>query len=770
MVVENWHRFLPESPQTEGGRTYAVVNKGAEGPEAFGRRVLGDLYDRGPILVLNDEAHHAYRPAPLPEEERLAKEAKEEREEATVWVEGLDRINAGAGVAFCTDLSATPFYIAGSGHDEGTPFPWLVSDFGLVDAIEAGIVKIPRLPVAESSGNPIPRYFALWRHITDDLVRGERLPGGKPKPEVIWREAEDALVTLASQWKERFEQIQASSAPGIDRTPPVLIIVCDNTDIAELFFRKISGEQMVEVEDDDIDEESEGGEESSVTSRRKRKKMRIAYGRGEIFPEYFSNTPEHPLRTIRIDSKLLQEAESRVEGVTRADAAEQLREIVATVGKPGQPGEQVRCVISVQMLSEGWDANNVTHILGLRAFGSQLLCEQVVGRGLRRMDYVPEPETGLLTEEYVDVYGVPFSLIPFRGREPKAPAPDDRPRFYVHSLPERADLRIRFPVVEGYAFALRTGAITADVAGIEPLELDPVQAPQAVFVMPQVGLPTGPPSLAGGFLTEKQDRAAYYASTHLQTIEFEIAREIVRRLLVAADGQRKRAVSAHILFPQAFRLVQEYVATRIDFRGLDPREIGLERYAGEIAERIFTAIRPDEGSGEPPLLPLLNRYRPIGDTSVVDFKTVKPCFATRKSHVNQVAADTGSWEQAAAFALEACEDVVAYARNDHLELVIPYEHQGLARAYFPDFLVKLRNDVTLVLEIKGYESNEDRAKHEAARRWVAAVNNWGQLGRWEFQVCRDPYRLGEELRGLTSSLLVPASSRGDAETRRVRSG
>jgi type III restriction enzyme len=102
--------------------------------------------------------------------------------------------------------------------------------------------------------------------------------------------------------------------------------------------------------------------------------------------------------------------------MARRDIAEELRRIVSTVGKQGQPGEHVRCVVSVAMLNEGWDANNVTNILGIRAFGSQLLCEQVVGRGLRRMDYTPDPATGLLTEEYVDIYGVPFSLIPFKGR------------------------------------------------------------------------------------------------------------------------------------------------------------------------------------------------------------------------------------------------------------------------------------------------------------------------------------------------------------------
>jgi len=346
--------------------------------------------------------------------------------EATVWISGLDRINGACGVQVCVDLSATPFYIQGSGYIEGSPLPWLVSDFGLVDAIESGIVKIPRLPVSDNTGHPEPKYFALWKHITEGLQSGEKLPGGKPKPEVVWREPEDALITLASQWKERFEYIQ-NAAAGQERTPPVMIIVCDNTDIAELFYRNISGEETVEAVHDTDDDET------GVSSRKKKKaKTKTVYGTGRLFPELFSNR-EGFRPTLRIDSKLLAEAESEDPNTNRQDAAEALREIVATVGKPGKAGEQVRCVVSVQMLTEGWDANNVTHILGVRAFGSQLLCEQVVGRGLRRMDYTPDPESGLLSAEYVDVYGIPFSIIPFKGRESSKPAPEDKPKNHVHA-------------------------------------------------------------------------------------------------------------------------------------------------------------------------------------------------------------------------------------------------------------------------------------------------------------------------------------------------
>ena len=407
-MVTNWHQFAPESPHSEGGQTYAVVDKGEETPDAFAKRVLDELYDRAPIMVLNDEGHHAYRPAPI--DEKLSAEEKKERQEATVWVSGLDTFNQACGVKFCVDLSATPFYIHGSGHSEGSPFPWLVSDFGLVDAIESGITKIPRLPVSDTTGRPEPKFFRLWRTINDDLSAADTSPGKKkkPKPDAVYREAEPALLTLASQWKERFEYIQEAS-DAQEKTPPVLIIVCADTDIAEYFYQRISGERTVEV----VHENSSSGR------RRKKKETRTVYEQGSVFPELLGNS-EGVTRTFRIDSKMLAAAESEDPNRNRSQAAEDLRQVVATIGKRGQPGEQIRCVVSVAMLNEGWDANNVTHILGLRAFTSQLLCEQVVGRGLRRMNYTPDPETGLLTEEYVDVYGIPFSVIPFRGRATNA--------------------------------------------------------------------------------------------------------------------------------------------------------------------------------------------------------------------------------------------------------------------------------------------------------------------------------------------------------------
>ena len=751
VLIENWHRFLPESEHKEGGSTYAVVDKGPETPETLARRVLGDLYDDMPIMVFNDEGHHCWRPAPQEEqeEEGLTREEKQalsdEKQEATVWTDGLDAVNNAnpeegkPGIALCVDMSATPFHIQGSGYPEGQPFPWLVSDFGLVDAIESGIVKIPRLPVQDTTGRPDPKYFKLWEAIRADLQPGEKLPGksGKPKPDVVLREAEGALIQLGMQWKARWEQIQ-DAKPGQERIPPVLIIVCDNTDIAEVFYRSISGEEEVEVtteEDLDValEEESDGSKKKS-----KKAKKKINYTGGQPGLESFANT-EGEKRTIQIHTNQL-------------DELEELRRVVSTVGKPGQPGEKVRCVVSVAMLNEGWDASNVTNILGIRAFGSQLLCEQVVGRGLRRMDYVPDPETGMLTEEYVDVYGIPFSVIPFKGRTTTKGPTEDRPKNHVRALLDRAGMQMRFPVVEGYVFDLKQHLVKCDVDGMDPLALEPFKEPTATFVMPTVGYKEGHAATYGGdFEMVVQDREEYYRTTHVQAIQFQIAKMIVDYYAAlpreGSDAKQRvfRLQSRHLLFPQVLRFVQQYVERKVDLQGCDPCELGLKKYVDLIVSRLRDAIVPDEQEGEPPLLPVINRYKPIGTTAEVDFKTTRPCFAAHRSHINQVVADTMTWEESAGFRIEQSKAVLHYARNDHLGLVIPYEFLGVDHGYEPDFLVRLTNGLTLLLEIKGFEDNQDRAKHDAARRWVMAVNNWGQLGQWAFHVCKNPQVLGREL-------------------------
>ena len=737
VLVANWHVFNSEQEAVAvGGLT--VTKLGEETAEAFARKRLGDLFDaEEPLMVLNDEGHHAYRPRE--NLGRIEAEEQDERLAATVWVEGLDKINEACGIGICVDLSATPFYLQGSGYPEGSPFPWIVSDFGLVDAIESGITKIPRLPAMDNSGRPDPVYFRLWDHMMEGLQAGDRLPGGKPKPEAAFREAEDALLTLAGEWKERFDQLQAAT-PGQERSPPVMILVCDNTDMAEHFHKMISGETLVESSDTEQDA-------TPTKGRRKKRRLSKQFSNGLAgFPDLWNQ--EGRETTLRIDSKLLAAAESEDPTASSKDAAEKLRQVVSTIGVAGEPGERIRCVVSVNMLSEGWDASNVTQILGLRAFRSQLLCEQVVGRGLRRMDYTPDPETGLLTAEYVDVFGVPFSLIPFKGRVPgETTGKTDRPKHEVQALPERKHLEIRFPVVEGYVAPLESGRIVCDVANVERLALDPSDTPTATFIRPQVAHQIGHPSDYGGFEHTEVNRNEYHRSVHPQNIEFAIAAKLVGTLTNGKNGDA-HCQNRQTLFPQVLRIVHDYIASRVDLNGMHPCDLGMQTYADRIVDLLTTAIAPADEKGDPAVLPRLNTYRPVGSTENIHFKTVKPVRATVASHVNYVACDTNSWEQAAMFQLERLADqgrVRCYARNENMEFNIPYEFLGTAHVYEPDFIVELKSGLKVVVEVKGRTYPETPFKHEAAKLWVEAVNKWRRLGYWDFLVCWDPQRLGDEL-------------------------
>jgi len=706
--ITNWHLFQPK----DDSRSRSVVQRGAESDTAFCKRVLKELGNKQNILIINDEAHHAYRPAQslTPEElEGLTREERailmEEFREATVWVNGLDRINKVRGINLCIDFSATPFYLKGSGYEEGKPFPWIVSDFGLVDAIECGIVKIPRMPVDDNTGDLIPRYFRLWEWINQRLPASEKQTARRrAKPESILREAEDALATLASEWKKTFDAFQKD---GME-IPPALIVVCDNTDLSKLVYQHISS--------------------------------------GSVLPE-LQNT-EHKENTLRIDTKLLQEAESSVEGETKQQLAERLRKIVDTVGKTewdgegDPPGKNIRCVVSVGMLTEGWDAQNVTQILGLRAFTSQLLCEQVVGRGLRRMNYDDFSEP-----EYVDIYGVPFEVIPVKK---KKIGTTDVQKVYttVQALPERIHLEITFPRVEGFVLDIKQ-RVRANIAEMPYLILSPSAAPTEVIAKPAVGYRIGRPDRLGPGEEVIHDRNPFHRQKRLQATVFEIAAELTQRLKEKKTEWNIR----HVLFPQILRIVWEYIEERIVATDETPlEEITLLKYKQKIIDRLLQAIEPDMKDGEPALLPIIERFRPIGSTKDVLFRTVRPCVGTKKSHISHVVLDAPKWEHSVAYQLERIPEVVSYARNDHLDFTIPYEWEGIHHEYRPDFLLRWKHkdgsEIKVILEVKGFEMEKDQQKEMAARRWVRAVNHHGEFGKWEFVVCYDPLKLKEILQNL----------------------
>ena len=735
VLVTNWHIFAPESEHSEGGTSYKVVDKGEESAEAFARNRLGEIAECMPILVLNDEGHHCWRPKAYEteEDEELTGEEldrlKDEEEEARVWLAGLDRINnsglAGKdrqGILACVDLSATPFYLSGSGYIEGSPFPWLVSDFGLVDAIECGIVKVPRLPVRDDkegkdeAGMPDAEYFRLWDHMLEKLNPKDFIRK-RPKADSVFRESQPALTMLYSQWKKRFEEVR--QATHHERPiPPVMIVVCENIELAKIFHENISGESS-----DDA-----GNITRTVTS----------------FPELQNTETER--HTFRIDTKLLAKAETE-EGESQDQAARALRELINTVGARGRPGEQVRCVVSVSMLTEGWDANNVTHILGLRPFRSQLLCEQVVGRGLRRTSYSPDPKTGLLPAEYVDVYGIPFSLIPFKGK-PAQPGGDSDPVYHhIHALEERQGFEIRVPVVEGYTYALRQKGIRCDVAKIPELVVN--EDPTTVYLSVPKGYAEGRMDRSADEFVV-QDRQEYYANVRVQQIIFRIAQDIVRALEEGQGGE-KGQISRHQLFPEVVGILQEYIETRVKTAGgVDIREIAHQKHVTKIRSLLLDAIQPAAASEKAPLIPILNRFKPWLSTKDVNERTARPVVSLEKSHLNYAITMSSDEEYAIKY-LESSPLVECFVSNTrHIGLQIPYEYLDNYHIYIPDFIIRLKpregaEPRYLVLEIKGgggnLEPNQVAAKSAAACKWAEAVSNLRKSGRWEYRICHELVRL-----------------------------
>jgi type III restriction enzyme len=769
VLVTNWHGFAPKSPHKEGDTSYTVVDKGDETNDAFTLDRLGELASRLPILVLNDEGHHCWRPDIGAQAEKIEEalkkgdlnkeeqeKLKEDAEEARVWLAGLDRINnsglLGASIPSilaAVDLSATPFYLPNSGYPDGSPFPWLVSDFGLVDAIESGIVKVPRLPVKDDSGGkdeagrPDPRYFRLWTHIKNSL-RKEHYIGKRPKPEALYEEAQAALVTLASQWKQKFDKNRRDST-GSNPIPPVMIVVCDNTDLSQLVFESISGER----------EEAVLGEDGKAV------KKKIFRGSQISFPDLANSEGER--HTFRIDSKLLAKIET--EGAeTKDEAAQELRELIASVGKRGGKGEQVRCVVSVGMLTEGWDASNVTHILGIRAFGSQLLCEQVVGRGLRRVNYEPNPVTKLLPAEYVDVYGIPFSLIPYKGRTEKE-KPNDPVYHHIHAQADRVQHRLGIPVVESYTYDIKGSGIVCDVASLEGLHVQ--DEPTKVYMVPQRGYRD---STLGGQEEDyvEQTREQFYESVRMQQLLFRFTQDIVDDLVARGEGKgveelKRNLLARHTLFPEVFRIVQKYVDTKVTFApGVDPREIALKKYATRLRERVRDGIVDAVAPKDAPLLPIVNSFQPEVNTADVSDYTSRPVVPLKKSHLNYSPILSG-WERQAIDVMEESDAVKSYTPNMRkLGFQIHYDYQEAIHHYEPDFVVKLANDTMLILEIKGkagelHEPDRVNAKSQAARKWVAAINNAKRYGKWGFEICREiPALAGrlEQLAGIVRSTQV----------------
>lgn len=649
-----------------------------------------------------------------------------EQTEATVWIDGLDRVQKVRGINFCVDLSATPYFLNRVGQEANRPFPWVVRDFGLTDAIESGLVKIPQLAVRDTTGAEVPGYFNIWQWILEPgrLTSAER--GGKranPKPEAVLKWAHTPIAMLGGLW----EQTQREwAARGDEPRPPVFILVCKNTALANVIFKWL-GE----------------GECPSGIPAPKLDGFRNEAGR---------------MHTIVVHSKVVHETDS---GNPKSDEARWMRHTLDTVGRltwprdtQGRdvmpegfaelaaklerplhpPGRDVRCIVSVGMLTEGWDCNTVTHILGLRPFKSQLLCEQVVGRGLRRASYEVNAD-GKLSEEVAKVFGVPFQIVPFKTNAGGATPPPVK-RHHVRALPEKARYAITFPRVEGYTQGVRN-RIRVDWEQVPGLTIEPGKIPPEVEVKGLHATNTGRLSVHGPGRAEKVELAAFRAGRRVQELVFDVAGTLTR------EYRRQNAceIPAHALFPQLLAVVDRYVREMV--RVLPPadlKDLFLAPYHGWLVEVLRENLRGDESAGEAPELPLLEPNRGAGSTADVDFWTSKDVREVTRSHVNAVVADTRKWEQTAAYYLDTHPRVEAFVKNAGLGLGIPYFWNGEMHEYVPDFVVRLTGGDHLILETKGFDDRKD-AKVAAARRWCAAVNAHGVHGRWSYALVDAPEKV-----------------------------
>ncbi len=747
VIVTNFHAFILREKVKLARLTKKVVTRGkidafTEAPAQMVRRVCRELGNKKNIVVINDEAHHCYRRKPTYEKEKLTGdervEAQTREEEARIWVSGLEAVREKMGTRMIYDLSATPFFLRGSGYGEGTLFPWVVSDFSLIDAIEAGIVKIPRVPVADDSmQKDLPTYRDLWSRIRDHLPRKGRKTepvGGEPK---LPAELQGALHSLYGNYEKYYRLWEGSEAAKAEgATPPVFVVVCNNTNVSKIVFdyvagweREIKGKKIVRAGALEVfrNDDGQGGWLNRPNTILVDSKQLES---GEAMSPEFKKIADQEIEEFKAEYRERFPGRD-VEKLTDEDL---LREVMNTVGKPGKLGENIKCVVSVSMLTEGWDANTVTHILGVRAFGTQLLCEQVVGRGLRRVNYVTN-DAGLLDPEYAEVYGVPFSFIP---TSPSNGPPPPRPKpTRVKALEERMGCEITFPRLGGYRYEFLGDRLEVRFSEDSTYDLSTEHIPTKTENAPIIG---------GSVIHTLDD----LKRRRVQEVVFQLAKMTLEKYFQDDDGNPKMW-----LFPQLLRTVRRWLDECVTFKdNTFPQLLLFIEYAHHAADRIHKAI-VSSTSDVSTLKPVLRAYDTLGSTRYVDFDTIRPVWKTaaHKCHVTHVVADTLSWEQKTAQALEDMDEVSAYVKNDHLEFTIPYTTGGVERQYHPDFIVRIDDGhgpddlLNLMIEVTG-EKRKDKAEkvHTAKTLWVPAVNNHGGYGRWAFLEITDPWNAQSSIR------------------------
>ena len=699
VVIQNWHALNWETEEKIKKRR-SVDKRGAKSNEAYVREVLNEMASARNILVINDEAHHAWR---VPAESKVKGVSREEIEEATKWIGGLDRIHEARGILNCYDFSATPFAPSGKKSTEEALFSWIVSDFGLNDAIESGLVKTPRVVVRDDAVPDAKTYRSRLYHIyIDDEVRDDinrKAEPHEPLPDLVV----NGYYLLGVDW---LETANAWEQAGF-QTPPVMITVANRTETAA--------------------------------------RIKYAFDHNKIRIDELCD----PEKTLHIDSKVLDMAESQEEApmpeavapaegddeseetapkLTKKQQAERLRLQVDTIGRKGQPGEAIQNVISVGMLSEGWDAKTVTHIMGLRAFSSQLLCEQVVGRGLRRTSYELNPETGLFDPEHVNIFGVPFTFLPHEGGDGPPPPPPP-PKTPIEPDDKKRAFEIRWPNIIRIDHVYKP-RLSLDMAKVKPLLLNASATAQVAELAPVV---EGKPDITKVSAIDLETLAQKFRR---QRIIFETARDLFDQMRHNWKGNRE------YLLAQLVHLVEEFV--RSDKIEITPplfyqdevrRRLVITLNMNKVVQHLWEAIRFENTDS---LAPVFDRDHPIRSTGdMATWYTGKPCEQANQSHINLCVCDS-AWEASDAFALDHSDLVEAWVKNDHLGFEILYTFGGVVRKYRPDFLIRLKTGDHLILEIKGEDSTQNRTKREFLDEWVQAVNDRGGFGRWRWDVAKNP--------------------------------
>lgn len=697
ILIQNWHVLNWETDQ-QIAKKRSVDKRGAKSDEAYVREVLKDMASASNIIVINDEAHHAWR---VPAESKVRGVKKQDIEEATKWVGGLDRIHRARHILSCYDFSATPFAPSGKKSTEESLFDWIVSDFGLNDAIESGLVKTPRVVVRDDgrySSDYKSRLYHIYNDpdVKDDLNR--RAKPEEPLPDLV----ANGYYLLGKDWLETAKSWEKAGIP----TPPVMITVANRTETAARV-KNAFDYQKIKIDELCV-----------------------------------------PDRILHIDSKVLDTAESEQEALaldellgeenkesngnnkklTKQQRAELLRQMVDTIGQVDQPGEQIQKVIAVGMLSEGWDAKTVTHIMGLRAFTSQLLCEQVVGRGLRRTSYEVNSETGLFDPEYVNIFGVPFTFLPHESRDGPPPPPPP-PKTEIKPVPDKQKYEISIPNILRIEHAYYP-KLTLDLSAVKPLELDAHETATRADLAPVLD---GKPDVTKLTQIDLEELGKKY---RLQKIVFEAARDVFDQMKPNWKGRKE------ILLAQLIRIVHNFISS--DVIRIHPplfhkdelrRRILITLNMTKIVQHIWEAIRFENTQS---FEPVFNKEKPILSTGDMNpWWTGKPCEHTRKSHINICVFDS-TWEASEAYALDNHPKVQAWVKNDHLGFAIYYVFRGVVHRYFPDFIIRLTNGNHLILETKGQDTPQDMTKREFLDEWVKVVNEQAGFGHWRWEVSRHP--------------------------------